>query len=110
MNKEVKKYLFKITIVISLLISFFVISASNNTTKLNALSAGNIYNNSTYTNSAYTKEELNKGVIYTDELEVINEGINYYTDKIIFDNNGNNYFILGKVVYGENSEEKRYPR
>lgn len=109
MNKEVKKYLFKITIVISLLISFFVISASNNTTKLNALSAGNIYTNSTYTNSAYTKEELNKGVIYTDELEVINEGINYYTDKIIFDNNGNNYFILGKVVYGENSEEKRYP-
>ena len=74
-------------IINSLLISFFVISASNNTTKLNALSAGNIY-----TNSAYTKEELNKGVIYTDELEVINEGINYYTDKIIFDNNENNYF------------------
>ena len=78
MNKEVKKYLFKITIVISLLISFFVISASNNTTKLNALSAGNIYNNSTYTNSAYTKEELNKGVIYTDELEVIKKQSTIY--------------------------------
>ena len=97
-----KQYYLKLLSIFILMLVLISITLINNKMELNALNY----------ESTYSKEELNNGVIYTEELEVINDGVNYYTDNIVYLNDSSDYFIIGNIVDGnkdDENEDKRYP-
>lgn len=47
---------------------------------------------------AYEKDDLNKGVMHTDLLETVDEGYNYYINKVIYNSDEtNSYYCIGFV-------------